>query len=100
MLAGGETYIRNLLIARADAKRYGVALNTVAFMPNTPQHTAQLPQILKGFGIDTAFLPSLRATIPIPFRWQAPDGSSILVINYQEQDTAQQAIDTQVKKSF
>lgn len=95
LLANGEAQIRNLLIARADAKRYGVALNTVAFMPNTPQYSAQLPQILKGFGIDTALLSSHYATIPIPFHWQAPDGSSILVINYQEQETAQDAMKTQ-----
>lgn len=95
LLADGEAHIRNLLLARADAKRYGIALNTVAFMPKTAQQSAQLPQILKGFGIDTAFLTSDYATIPIPFRWEAPDGSSILVITYQMPDTSEEALQSQ-----
>ncbi len=95
LLADGETYIRNLLLGRMDAKHYGITLSSVAFMPKAVQYSAQLPQILDSFGIDTAFFHSDYAIIPLPFRWQAPDGSSVLVINYQALDKPQESIQAQ-----
>lgn len=81
-LVSGEALIRNLLAARADALRYGISLMPIGYVPDTFGHTAQLPQILRGFGIDTALLYRGGPVPRMPFRWAAPDGSSVLVINH------------------
>ena len=95
MLASGESLIRNLLIGQADAERHGVQVMQVAYLSGVCQHTAQLPQILRGFEIHAAFLCADESIIPLPFRWDAPDGSHVLVITYQPADTMQDAIQRQ-----
>lgn len=82
-LVTGEAMIRNLLAARVDAHRYGLKLMSVAYTPNLSGHSAQLPQILRGFDVDAAFLKHGAPMVHMPFRWEAPDGSSILVINHE-----------------
>lgn len=74
-LVSGEALIRNLLAARADAARYGIKLMPVGYSREAAGHVAQLPQILRGFGIDAAFIKG-----DAPFRWESPDGSSVLVV--------------------
>lgn len=81
-LVSGESLIRNLLAARADAARYGIKLLPVGYMPSAPGHVAQMPQILRGFDIDTAFVGRGAPMPRVPFRWEAPDGSGILAVNY------------------
>jgi alpha-mannosidase len=95
MLAGGESLIRNLLIGQADAERHGVQAMQVAYLSGVCQHTAQLPQILRGFEIHAAFLCADQSIIPLPFRWDAPDGSHVLVMTWQDSDTMQHAIERQ-----
>lgn len=95
LLADGETLIRNLLIGRSDTARHGIASFTVAFMPDVCQNVAQLPQILRGFDIDAAFLCFGNPVLPLPFRWEAPDSSSILVMNYQALEDPQQSVRNQ-----
>jgi len=97
ILAGGESLIRNLLLGQTDMQRHGAKSINVAYMPQACQNAAQLPQILQGFGIECAFLCSGQTSMPLPFRWEAPDGSSVLVINYQQSDTIMQAINMQRK---
>ncbi|GAB4527290.1 MAG: glycoside hydrolase family 38 C-terminal domain-containing protein [Anaerolineae bacterium] len=80
-LVSGEALIRNLLTARADATRYGLKLMPIAYVPDLDGYTAQLPQILNHFGIDCAFLHFSTTSQP-PQRWQAPDGSSVLMMSY------------------
>jgi mannosylglycerate hydrolase len=75
-LVSGESLIRNLLAARVDADRMGAALSSVAYTPAS--HTAHLPQILRGFNLDTAFVYERSG---LPFRWEAPDGSRVLVVS-------------------
>lgn len=84
-LVSGEALIRNLLTARSDAIRYGLRLTQVAYVPDLNGHISQLPQILRGFNIDAAFLRHGAPVVHVPFRWEAPDGSSILVINHESQ---------------
>ncbi|MBZ0289813.1 MAG: hypothetical protein K8I30_19480, partial [Anaerolineae bacterium] len=55
-LVSGESLIHNLLAGRADAARFGVKLIAVGYAPESPGQTAQMPQILRGFGIDAAFV--------------------------------------------
>jgi mannosylglycerate hydrolase len=95
LLADGESLVRNLLLARVDARRHGIKLLDVAYLPSACQHTAQLPQILRSFGISSAFLCLGNPVFPLPFQWQAPDGSQVLVMTYQRADTADQAINHQ-----
>lgn len=82
-LVSGESLIRNLLMARTDAFRMGLKLMTVAFSPSSTGHVAQLPQVLRGFGIDAAVIGNGAPSGDVPFRWEAPDGSSVLVVGYQ-----------------
>jgi alpha-mannosidase/mannosylglycerate hydrolase len=80
-LVSGESLIRNLLLARADAARYGVKLMPIAYGLEDSEHPAQLPQILRGFGIGAALLRDDHPARNAPFRWESLDGSSVLVIH-------------------
>lgn len=95
MLSSGEAMVRSLLFGREDAVRHGVQLSPVAYMPGTCQHPAQLPQILRGFGIDAVLLCPGKSSAPLPFQWEAPDSSSVLVITYQQLGDIRQAISNQ-----
>lgn len=92
LLTDGEVMVRNLLLGRADTQRYGVQLMTVAYLPKICQHTAQLPQILRGFDIDSVFMCLGHPVMPLPFQWEAPDGSRILAMNHQRMDDAAESI--------
>jgi mannosylglycerate hydrolase len=74
----GETIVRNLELGRASAARLGTVLE-VGYLPDMFGHTAQMPQILRGFGIEHAVLwrgvPD--AVREHAFAWQAPDGSMV-----------------------
>ncbi len=83
-LVSGEALIRNLLLGKADIARHGMKWLSAACMPEVGHYTAQLPQILQGFGIEALILYQGRPVMPLPFRWQAPDNhSDILVTNYR-----------------
>jgi alpha-mannosidase len=99
LLVGGESLTRNLHYGMKAARQLGArqAQNTedakdyeasqvtepalVGYCPDTFGHSADLPRILKGFGIDNAVVwrgvPELSAG-PF-FLWQSPDGSEVLV---------------------
>jgi alpha-mannosidase len=84
LLVSGESLIRNLLLGRNDVIRHGIELVNVAFMPSLVDHISQLPQILAGFDITAMMLTSPEAILSLPFRWVAPDGSHILVVNHHD----------------
>jgi alpha-mannosidase len=83
-LVSGEALIRNLLFGRARAARLGRAM-PVGYVPDTFGHIAQLPQILKGFGIASAVLArglgNEGEALGDQFHWEALDGSRVLVIH-------------------
>ena len=54
-LVSGEALIRNLMIGRHKATRFGPPVD-VGYLPDSFGHIAQLPQILRGFGITSAML--------------------------------------------
>lgn len=79
-----ESHIRNLLLGYAVGKRLGGVMN-VSYLCDMPGHISQMPQILRGFGIaaNAAWrgikgYPNTRQSL---FRWKAPDGSEVLMIN-------------------
>lgn len=80
-IVAGESLVRNLAQGRRLAASLGGVMN-VGYVPDPFGHVAQLPQILRGFGIDN-FLFSrgvLNELNEAEFTWQAPDGSSVLAL--------------------
>ena len=76
-LAGGEGIIRNLLMGHRLRRRLGGVMK-IGYIPDPFGHIAQMPQILKGFGIDAAFLMRGVDSPQTEFLWEAPDGSRVL----------------------
>ena len=80
-LVSGESLIRNLEIGIAMARRFGRPLD-VGYLPDQFGHIAQMPQILAGFGFDSALLwRGVGADVERnQFRWEALDGSAVRTI--------------------
>lgn len=82
MLVGGESLIRNLEIGLASSRALGGA-SMVGYCPDTFGHSADLPRILSGFGIDNAVVwrgvPYLNSGPS--FLWKSADGSSVLAFH-------------------
>ena len=79
-LVSGESLVRNLLEGRRTAAPFGPVMQ-VGYVPDTFGHVAQLPQILHGFGIESAVLwrgigASLTQNEAI---WESPDGTRVLL---------------------
>src|SRR5699024_706335 len=74
----GETIVRNLELGLRHAERLGGAM-PVGYLPDMFGHTAQMPQILRGFGIrDAALWRGVPAVVEShAFAWRAPDGSVV-----------------------
>jgi mannosylglycerate hydrolase len=54
LLPDGESAIRNLWLGRRVAEWLGVPTMPVGYLPDQFGHAGQLPQMLRGFGIDAA----------------------------------------------
>ena len=80
-LVSGESLVRNLQIGLRQAAGYGDPMR-VGYVPDCFGHIAQLPQILRGFGIDSAvFWRGIGAEAhKSEFYWAAPDSTQVLVI--------------------
>jgi len=78
-LVDGETIARNLETGLARAAELGGTMR-VGYLPDMFGHVAQMPQILRGEGIETAVVwrgvPS--AVGFHRFVWESPDGSSVV----------------------
>ncbi|MFQ6065961.1 MAG: alpha-mannosidase [bacterium] len=80
-LVSAESHIRNLLLGDKICRQFGAKME-VGYLPDSFGHVAQMPQILKGFRIETAVIwrgvgKEVKKT---EFIWQAPDGSRILTV--------------------
>jgi alpha-mannosidase len=77
-LVSGESIFRNLETGLARADELGGAMR-IGYLPDQFGHVAQMPQILRAFGIDQAVVwrgvPS--AVDTHVFEWEAPDGSVV-----------------------
>ena len=82
-LVNEESLVRNLMLGIREAQRYGGCMK-IGYLPDTFGHTVQLPQILRGFGIDVFVfhrgLGPAFEELGTPFIWQAPDGSSVIAL--------------------
>lgn len=83
MLVSGESLIRNLQFGISTVGKYGPPSLT-GYCPDTFGHSHDLPRILRGFGIDNAFVwrgvPELGYG-PL-FWWESPDGSRVLTWHF------------------
>jgi alpha-mannosidase/mannosylglycerate hydrolase len=84
-LVSGESLVRNLLRGHQVAAEFGPPLK-VGFVCDIFGHSSQLPQIFRGFGIDTAVVwrGTNPSTHPGLFRWQATDGSEVLAYTFED----------------
>ncbi|MDP9295686.1 MAG: hypothetical protein M3O88_03180 [Actinomycetota bacterium] len=78
-LTSGESHIRNLERGLARAIELGLELD-VGYLPDQFGHIGQMPQILRHAGLERAVV---WRGVPLSierdaFRWEAPDGSSVL----------------------
>lgn len=82
-LVSPESLIRNLQLGRRMGEPYGGVVS-IGYVPDGFGHIAQLPQILRGFGIDNAFFWRGMGVdgdrLGTEFNWCAPDGSSVTTI--------------------
>ncbi len=80
-LVSGEATIRSLLIGTRIARSFGDCLK-VGYLPDQFGNISQMPQILRGFGIDNAIMGRGRQLHELgdrmEFWWVGPDGSRVL----------------------
>jgi len=79
-LVSGEAMIRNLQIGLRIARRYGEPM-MIGYLPDSFGHIANMPQIMRGFGLDTfvhargTFVSKTGGT---EYWWSGIDGSRVL----------------------
>jgi mannosylglycerate hydrolase len=80
-LVSGEAHIRNLWLGRRMAAKLQYDNLDVGYIPDTFGHISQMPQLLRGFGIDNAMvwrgLGGPSPDFKQEFLWEAPDGSQV-----------------------
>lgn len=81
-LVSGESLVRNLLEGQRVASSFGEPM-PVGYIPDPFGHVAQMPQILRGFGITSAAIwrglgRDLRSS---EFWWSGLDGRSVLALH-------------------
>lgn len=82
-LPGPEAHIRNLLEGTRTCRDFDSRM-AVGYMPDSFGHIGQMPQILRGFGLQSACLWRGLDEEPAEFWWQSPDGSRVLLANLRD----------------
>ena len=77
-LVSPEAHIRNLLEGARTASKFGPKM-PIGYIPDPFGHPAQVPQILRGFGINTAALWRGLGDLPAELWWESPDGSKVFL---------------------
>ncbi len=95
ILNSGEALIRDLLMGQDSLQRHHLKRPRVAYFARTAQYGSQFPQILRGFGIDAVIFVFNENMMPLPFRWESPDGSQVLVTHYRPHNTLEESIQHQ-----
>lgn len=76
----GESLVRNLLIGIRQSQDFGAYMN-IGYLPDAFGQSAQMPQILKGFGIDSA---CMMRGVPVhklnqsDFIWKGLNGDEVI----------------------
>jgi hypothetical protein len=76
-LVAPEALVRNLLLGDRMCRRFGGKM-LIGYVPDPFGHISQLPQILRGFGIETTAFRRGLAEEPAELWWESPDGSRVL----------------------
>lgn len=82
-LVSPESLLRNLLQGDRTCKHFKGKMQ-IGYIPDPFGHIGQMPQILKGFGIDAASVQRGLSDEPCEFWWEAPDGSRVLMLNLRD----------------
>ena len=82
-LVSPEAMVRNLLMGDRVCRRFGPKMK-IGYVPDPFGHVGQMPQVLRGFGIDVACLWRGVGDQPTEFRWRAPDGSQVLLLHLRD----------------
>jgi alpha-mannosidase len=81
-LSSGESHIRNLSLGFRLGQRFGGVM-PIGYIPDQFGHIAQMPQILRGFGIDSALIYRGFGGEPgqehSEYWWISPDGTRVLM---------------------
>jgi alpha-mannosidase len=77
-LVSPEATIRNLLQGERTCRKFGPKM-MVGYIPDPFGHIGQMPQILRGFGIETACVQRGLSDQPCEFWWESPDGSRLFM---------------------
>ena len=81
MVVGGESVVRNLLYGMKDCEEFGDPM-MIGYLPDSFGQSAQLPQILNGFGIDRAMfwrgVSERKGTDKTEFYWESEEGSKVI----------------------
>ncbi len=86
-LVSGESIIRNMIIGQEICHSFGTTPWKVGYVPDIFGHIAQLPQIMKGFGIDYCMLArGIDENTPTFFRWQAPSGDEVITYRFPREE--------------
>ena len=79
-----ESHIRNLQFGHEVGEKLGGVMK-ISYLCDMPGHISQLPQILRGFGIDSVCawrgVQGYPDTQKSEFTWKSPDGSEVLMIS-------------------
>lgn len=79
-LVSGEALIRNLARGHRISLDFGAPM-PVGYLPDLFGHVAQMPQILRNFGLDNAILWRGFGGTKAEYWWEAPDGSRVLMMH-------------------
>ncbi len=82
-LVSPEALVRNLLAGRRIARRFGEAM-PVGYIPDTFGHISQLPQVFRGFGLDSAVVWRGLPDVAAIFTWRSSSGDSVTGLNLRE----------------
>jgi mannosylglycerate hydrolase len=81
MVVGGESIARNLLYGMKDSEVFGEPM-PIGYLPDSFGQSAQMPQILNGFGIRQAIFwrgtSERHGTDKTEFYWESGEGSRVL----------------------
>ena len=77
-LVAPESLVRNLMLGDQICSRFGGKM-LVGYVPDPFGHIGQLPQILRGFGIESAAVQRGLGEEPAELWWKSPDGSRVLL---------------------
>lgn len=81
--SSGESLVRNLLVGRQTARDFGAQPSSAGLVCDMFGHISQLPQILVGFGIGSAYVWRGDNNVDRAlFGWFSPDESSVLAIRF------------------